>query len=314
MEPTTHTLPIYTIMVRNQMTVPDDRARALMGTGPGAEERMERFRDAVRRLLESRKENPARVDTTPIADWITAEGTDAVRKVMPETFQITQIPWPDFWIEVRAKNGELGWGCMVIEDTEDPPLSALRGLGLSFGDYDRSVSVIGPFVAGERRGDLIGPLGRSTIFLDDQGSIAHRSETYFPDDEESRLWTRKTAAYAILTLQLLNMRNIETVEVQPVLTRQRRRLLERTGDTLHSFHELRIRPTLVRKVPANQLLPLSAMYQGTTRQHRVRGYSITYTAEKPLFGKHVGTFLVPAHLRGNPNRGTVDKVYVVDPT
>lgn len=43
--------------------------------------------------------------------------------------------------------------------------------------------------------------------------------------------------------------------------------------------------------------------------HICRGHFATYTEDKKLFGKHTGTFWVPAHVRGNAECGVVDKDY-----
>ncbi len=47
--------------------------------------------------------------------------------------------------------------------------------------------------------------------------------------------------------------------------------------------------------------------------HSVRGHFATYTPERPLFGKHSGTYFVPAHLRGDPGQGRVVKDYRLAP-
>ena len=47
--------------------------------------------------------------------------------------------------------------------------------------------------------------------------------------------------------------------------------------------------------------------------HICRGHFATYSPDKPLFGKHAGTFWVPAHVRGNAERGVVAKDYRVLP-
>ena len=39
------------------------------------------------------------------------------------------------------------------------------------------------------------------------------------------------------------------------------------------------------------------------RQHKVRGHFKTYTADKPLLGRAVGTYWWPWHLRGDAERG-----------
>ena len=47
--------------------------------------------------------------------------------------------------------------------------------------------------------------------------------------------------------------------------------------------------------------------------HFVRGHFKTYTPEKPLFGKYVGTVWVPDTMRGNKEAGIVNKDYKVMP-
>lgn len=48
--------------------------------------------------------------------------------------------------------------------------------------------------------------------------------------------------------------------------------------------------------------------------HICRGHFATYTAENPLFGKFTGNFWRPAHVRGAPEFGLVQKDYKVNPT
>ena len=46
--------------------------------------------------------------------------------------------------------------------------------------------------------------------------------------------------------------------------------------------------------------------------HICRGHFVTYTPEHPLFGKYVGTFWKPDHVRGNAKNGIVLKDYKVN--
>jgi hypothetical protein len=57
----------------------------------------------------------------------------------------------------------------------------------------------------------------------------------------------------------------------------------------------------------------SGTHRATTL-HRVRGHFKTFTAERPLMGKHVGTCWWGWQLRGdpNPNRGIVTSDYQID--
>lgn len=45
--------------------------------------------------------------------------------------------------------------------------------------------------------------------------------------------------------------------------------------------------------------------------HLCRGHFATYTAERPLFGKHVGKFWIPPHTRGREEHGIIFKDYAV---
>lgn len=45
--------------------------------------------------------------------------------------------------------------------------------------------------------------------------------------------------------------------------------------------------------------------------HKVRGHFKTYTAERPLLGKHVGTYWWPWQVRGNADKGAVVSKYEV---
>lgn len=49
---------------------------------------------------------------------------------------------------------------------------------------------------------------------------------------------------------------------------------------------------------------------GTARaMHICRGHFASYSEEGPLFGKHVGSFWIPSHVRGKENNGVVIKDY-----
>lgn len=48
--------------------------------------------------------------------------------------------------------------------------------------------------------------------------------------------------------------------------------------------------------------------------HRVRGHFKRYTPERPLFGRIVGTVWHSDHLRGNPERGTIQHQYEAIPS
>lgn len=99
--------------------------------------------------------------------------------------------------------------------------------------------------------------------------------------------------------------NIEVVE--PQRPRPERRRLERTGVRVHTLtvHPRGKRTRTAKGEPV-----------GGTPLHSVRGHFATYGQGDRglLFGKYAGRFWVPAHARGNPEHGRIDKDYVLDPT
>lgn len=50
---------------------------------------------------------------------------------------------------------------------------------------------------------------------------------------------------------------------------------------------------------------------GEVAKHKVRGHFATYTEDAPLFGKHVGTYWKPWHIRGNAAHGITVTDYKV---
>jgi len=51
--------------------------------------------------------------------------------------------------------------------------------------------------------------------------------------------------------------------------------------------------------------------EGIMPWHLCRGHFATYTAEKPLFGKHVGKYWIPPHMKGKKENGEVVKDYAI---
>lgn len=73
------------------------------------------------------------------------------------------------------------------------------------------------------------------------------------------------------------------------------------------YHVLEIDPSKTRSAS-----PVNPEADGPKKSlHICRGHFVTYTAEKPLFGKYVGTFWVPAHVRGSKEYGVVEKDYSI---
>jgi hypothetical protein len=110
-----------------------------------------------------------------------------------------------------------------------------------------------------------------------------------------------------MALNLINCRNVTTKQSGSVLTRTTAQ--KRQGVPVKRFHTIVLPGMATRYVGARgrkqQAQDLAA--------HLVRGHFATYGPEAPLFGKHVGTFWVGWHVRGDKAHGEVIKDYELGP-
>ena len=103
---------------------------------------------------------------------------------------------------------------------------------------------------------------------------------------------------------LLHCKNVELVD-EP-LTRQQRRLKERKARTIYKV--------LAIKEGDKSYRYLEHGHDGSKKAlHLCRGHFRTYTDDAPLFGRVIGTFWIPAHVKGNKQFGEVVKDYKVIP-
>jgi hypothetical protein len=111
---------------------------------------------------------------------------------------------------------------------------------------------------------------------------------------------------AFLAVSVMHCRNVEVRTVDPpaALARQAAR---RGGPPLCRYHVLDIAP--MRRILDTQG---DARRRGLGHAlHVCRGHFKTYTADAPLFGRHVGQYWWADHARGAADRGRVDKDYRV---
>jgi len=107
-------------------------------------------------------------------------------------------------------------------------------------------------------------------------------------------------------LALLNCKNVVTVERGKPPEGGKR---NRHSAWKHRHYVLQIRPM-------REITKIEHDGEPITQEisyHFCRGHFKTYTAEKPLLGKYVGTFRWNAHARGSIKKGIVTKDYNVNP-
>lgn len=108
-----------------------------------------------------------------------------------------------------------------------------------------------------------------------------------------------------VSLRMMHVKNVELAEV-PVKKRKKQRRIR--PDEQIKWNTIRVRPQ------GKQYANATASGLPTmTAHHVVRGHFAQYTADKPLFGKYVGTFWRDAHTRGDKTAGEVAKDYTITP-
>lgn len=110
----------------------------------------------------------------------------------------------------------------------------------------------------------------------------------------------------MFAISLLHCRNIELRD-RPI-SRQQRRMAERTGKPVITYKELVIdafRSQVRHETDA------AGGNEIKRALHICRGHFATYTDANPLFGRVTGTFWRPMHVRGTKEAGEVRKTYQV---
>lgn len=134
----------------------------------------------------------------------------------------------------------------------------------------------------------------------------HRSRT----DEEMRFITRNNCRLFVYpTLLATSFMHCKNVERRPVdqPAKLSKKWAKKHGRPLVRYHVLDIDP--MRKVLDTEG---GAGENGLKKAlHICRGHFATYTEDAPLFGRHVGTFWKPQHVRGSAKNGAVVKDYRV---
>ncbi len=108
-----------------------------------------------------------------------------------------------------------------------------------------------------------------------------------------------------IALMLLSSKNIGTEEVKPAEKLNKARA-KRGKKPLYTYHTLVIKPTGKRQ----ESIP---RHLWNNRIHLCRGHFKRYTADAPLFGKHVGLYWWEPAVRGDKKQGIVQKDYKIEP-
>lgn len=146
-----------------------------------------------------------------------------------------------------------------------------------------------------------------SLFVDSAGKLIHACASglaarWYQQNQPEALWS--VIHILGLTLSFCHCKNIHREESD---SNRGERWHRRNRTPVFRFHTLNIgtmREVLRREGRSQEVGIQKAM-------HICRGHFATYTPESPLFGKYVGDFWRPDHVRGNSKQGVVVKDYNV---
>lgn len=214
-------------------------------------------------------------------------------------------PFEATWFEWATDTYRVGSLVFAIEcDAAKREVSITGGAaGLAemvFKAADRGAEfVLFAFHHIERDGELKG-VGAHCIAGDSDGS---------PMDEPEVFDGLPPASFMpplLFTLSLMHCKNVETVDNDPPAK------LSAAHRKRHGYPLVQFK-TLVVDVPGKK----TASHTATKRDedvmplHICRGHFKTFTPERPLFGRIVGTYWWPQHVRGSKEHGVIVKDYEV---
>lgn len=158
-----------------------------------------------------------------------------------------------------------------------------------------------------------------TLFIDYEGAVTQTSHTSLrevwrdaqvPAYDANEDDVVKGTGYitpALIATCFAHCKGVKVEETAPKMSRQQRRAIERGGEARTTYKMLDINPA--RKILAEEG---DVAHNGISKAlHIVRGHFAHYTIAAPLFGKHVGTYYHPMHVRGDRSKGVVVKDYNV---
>ena len=113
---------------------------------------------------------------------------------------------------------------------------------------------------------------------------------------------------AMFALGLMNCKNVTLPahDPDPQLNRERRKA---GVPPFVRYHTITIDPSKsIRRADGD-----AETTGGKKAAHTVRGHFVTYSTERPLFGRYAGTFWKPSYDRGSVELGIIDSDYRVVP-
>jgi hypothetical protein len=238
-----------------------------------------------------------------VADSVSALYWQAERALFDwrTDFGPLRLPYPEVWIEGRLPRRIFADG--VWKESGGGMLAALCS-----STDDGCTIICEPYMKVPGQYPMLYPLDVEVV-VDHDGHFvdhAHLIPEGFPVDAHPELvgMSSNIAKFVLLTVSLMNCRNVGLQDVEPPLALSKK-YRKATGRSLLRYSRV-VLPSLgttraEQRTAAGSAKPL----------HLVRGHFKTYDADAPLFGKHTGTWWWNWRAQGDPAIGTVVPRYEV---
>jgi len=227
-------------------------------------------------------------------------------------------PFESTWVEVRSEASHFG---VIMHRTQARDVNlegrAPRNL-VSPPDAKWMVEAMSFYKTTD--GTIENTRSVIVFYLDSAGRICRREDSVaawfrlcVADSWQDGPRDNCFALAAIFVCAFMGCRNVVQVAVDVPESIQKRRI-RRGRHPLVRYHVLRVvSPRDVDRVPHNIIRGHEAgALPASVSSHICRGHFKTYTADRPLLGRYVGTFWWEAQARGDRSVGLVDKDYAVE--
>lgn len=225
-------------------------------------------------------------------------------------------PFDEFFIEYhippeRLLHTKMGIHFRVLAEYDETPSGvAWSVLAQSYMGYRKAV--VGPIVEwkfGVTRSGALLRLKDGNPALGSRYTKAAFYDLLSTEERSNELLEEAERHFilpAFLALSFMHCKNVDLVPNAPPAKLSRKHE-KRYGQPLARYYTLEIEPM-------KKILRTEGQSEKTGLKralHICRGHFAHYTAERPLFGKVVGTVWRPAHVRGSAKEGVVVKDYAV---
>jgi hypothetical protein len=219
-------------------------------------------------------------------------------------------PYPRTWIEARDEGATYA---VLAETVEAPPKDEYPN---EIPDGTRYTTFLSVFCS-DRGMDFPRRCFPSVAMYhtDECGRptspMGVRSYSELPPDKRGSLEAAIDQAvdFAAFVFRLLSCKNVVEV-VNPISDKLQKRRRRNGKQPLTEFRTVKI------SIPGQRVFAKNSSERSSEiekRFHTVRGHFAEYTEKNKLFGKIIGRFWIPAHVRGNKNLGAIHKSYELEP-